>query len=335
MLIEKINYLFTLKTTDNKEIVKTGRKTFICGFASAVKSILHIAENIFDNRLWYKYILTYRFSQDHLELLFSKIRSRHGHNNNPNVLRFKYAWRQILMRNSIKSNSTSLNCLELDNDPSGNIFPIVWRQRKKENLLCSMTDISITDNELPDENELPEELVLPKNVEVLKENIICYIAGYIVKQLLKMIDCYNCYKSLIHTQEHNYTHSGPFSKFVSFSTNGGLVFASDSVHKILIATEKQIQIETLGLTKLTIKNLHLKILNTVKHNLALDNKIFSDVVCDVEPLEIPHKIRLINVICYRYLKIRLYTYGKFFSQEILQPDKKRHRLTKIILFSNQ
>lgn len=84
MIHEKINYLFNLRNADNKEIVKTGRKTFICEFASAAKTILNIAENIFNSRQWCKYLSTYRFSQDHLELLFAKIRSRHGNNNNPN-----------------------------------------------------------------------------------------------------------------------------------------------------------------------------------------------------------------------------------------------------------
>jgi len=101
---------------------------------------------------------------------------------------------------------------------------------------------------------------------------------------------------LIHKEEHNYTRCGPFAEFVRFNTNGGLIFASESVHKVLMATEKQIQIETFGLTKLTVANLDLKILNTIRHDLALDNKIFPDVLCDIEPLEIPHKIRLINMI---------------------------------------
>lgn len=47
--------------------------------------------------------------------------------------------------------------------------------------LCSVTDISET--ELSDEYELSAELILPKDLEVLKENILYYIAGYIVKQM--------------------------------------------------------------------------------------------------------------------------------------------------------
>ena len=56
-----------------------------------------------------KYVLTYKFSQDHIELLFNKIRRRCGWNNNPNVQQFKYALRSILLRNSIEPSQTG-NC---------------------------------------------------------------------------------------------------------------------------------------------------------------------------------------------------------------------------------
>lgn len=51
-----------------------------------------------------------------------------------------------------------------------------------------------------------------------------------------------------------------------------------------MTTEKQIQIVTCGLTKLTIKNLDVKILYNVRRDLALNNNIFPNVLCDIEPL---------------------------------------------------
>lgn len=126
VLPDKLNYLFNLQTADGKKLlINIGRKTFICGLAIAVKSTLDIAKDIFNERPDFKYLLTYKFSQDHLEILFAKIRSRHGHNNNPNVLQFKYAMRQILMRNDIKTQSISFYCLEFDNDPMGAVFDIL------------------------------------------------------------------------------------------------------------------------------------------------------------------------------------------------------------------
>ena len=48
----------------------------------------------------YKYVMTYKYSQDHLELMFNKICGHCGCNNNPDVLEFKYALRRLLIRNS-------------------------------------------------------------------------------------------------------------------------------------------------------------------------------------------------------------------------------------------
>ena len=47
------------------------QKTFIVGFASLKKSILSIAkELLFRSDNPYKYVLTYKLSQDHLEMFF-------------------------------------------------------------------------------------------------------------------------------------------------------------------------------------------------------------------------------------------------------------------------
>ncbi|EFN68165.1 hypothetical protein EAG_06592, partial [Camponotus floridanus] len=93
----------------------SGRRTFLYGFAITSKSVLSISENLlFASNPLYKYILTYKFSQDHLELFFAKIRSCNGNNNNPNALQLQYVMRKILLRNNIKL-TDNYNCLELDN----------------------------------------------------------------------------------------------------------------------------------------------------------------------------------------------------------------------------
>lgn len=56
-----------------------------------------------------KYLLGFKFSQDHLETLFSVIRSKGGFNNNPNCSQFKSAFKRILMRNQLSS-SINANC---------------------------------------------------------------------------------------------------------------------------------------------------------------------------------------------------------------------------------
>lgn len=189
-----MSYLYELKTMDGKFLKQTGRKTFIGGLALAVKSII--------------------------EILFAKIRSRHGYNNNPNVLQFKYTMRQILMRNSIKC-SKSMNCIEMDNDPVGAIFDIVWKDKSKENIL-SCVNIDESENV---EEDFSTKLLLPTNLQIISENILYYIAGYIVKNL--RVDYLTYYNSLLREQnDHNYNYYGLFSKFVDHVNRGGLLYAS-------------------------------------------------------------------------------------------------------------
>ncbi|EFN74744.1 THAP domain-containing protein 9, partial [Camponotus floridanus] len=206
IIIEKISYLFLLKTKTGDMLCMSGRRTFICGMATTVKSILAVAKEIFSERESFKYILTYKFSQDYLEIFFSKIRSRHGYNNNPNVLQFKYAMRQILLRNEIKGSPNS-NCLHLDSDPTGTMYQFIWKKKKQQNAIFESIDDE-SDNEIETFNNYSLS-----NYGTLKENILFYIAGYIIKKLLSQIDCYTCAINLQKQRsDHNYVHSSIYSK---------------------------------------------------------------------------------------------------------------------------
>lgn len=174
------------------------------------------------------------------------------------------------------------------------------------------------------------------NIQELEDNILYYISGYIVKQLkhINCCCCYSCAESLLQNNyiEHNYVHLEYFSKFLDYSNNGRLIRPSKSVYKIILETEKQIKQVTNNFENLTIKNFNLKIITYVRNVLTLDNLIFSDLNCEnTDPLEIPHKIRLITAIAQHYLKIRLHSYSKFYTQ-ILKPVKKRQSYKTNFIF---
>lgn len=78
-------------------------------------------------------------------------------------MQFKYAMQQILLRNNIR-NSQSANCMELNNDPTGAIFDILWKQKKEKNMFMINTDIELLHND--EEEELPEQqfITLRKNI---------------------------------------------------------------------------------------------------------------------------------------------------------------------------
>jgi len=90
------------------------------------------------------------------------------------------------------------------------------------------------------------------------------------------------------------------------------------------------------LTDLISKNFVVRILNKIKLSLALDETIFPNLSCDdVDLLETSHRLKLITAVSYRYIKIHLHSYAKFYNQEILAPIRKPHRHTKQILFLNK
>ena len=110
------NYLLALKTHTPEgtgQLLSTSqRKTFVIGFVACIKSTISMATEMFSlSTNPFKYLLTYKFSQDHVELLFSCIRSRGGWNNNPKVLQFKYAIRKMLMLDAITA-SKYANCVD-------------------------------------------------------------------------------------------------------------------------------------------------------------------------------------------------------------------------------
>ena len=95
-------------------------------------------------------------------MYFAKIRSRFGWNNNPTALQFKYAIRQLLLKNKVESPSTA-NCINLSNNDANEICKV---DPRVSYLLLSTT--------------------------IWCSDALYYISGYIVKKLLEFIECPEC-----------------------------------------------------------------------------------------------------------------------------------------------
>lgn len=61
-----------------KPLVDHKRKNFIIGFVATIKSTIQMTNEMFYSTNPFKYLLIYKFSQDHIQLLFSCIRSMGG-----------------------------------------------------------------------------------------------------------------------------------------------------------------------------------------------------------------------------------------------------------------
>ena len=72
------------------------------------------------------------------------------------------------------------------------------------------------------------------------ENVLYYIAGYILRSILKSIDCDLCVESLLvpkQMSDHQYFTS-PYGSLVQTKNSGGLIQSSCFVYKIVATAEK-------------------------------------------------------------------------------------------------
>lgn len=171
------------------------RKTFIIGFAATIKSTIQMANEMFllkENP--FDYLLTYKFSQDHLELLFSCLRSEGGWNNNPNYsMQLKYSLRQMLFRNAVKA-SKNANCIDFSESFTSGIIPIFHKKKHRSPLVEETPD---NDSDFTLEEQLLVEQLAERGHSEFMENILFYISRYIVTKLITLITCTACRGSLI------------------------------------------------------------------------------------------------------------------------------------------
>lgn len=93
-------FIYSLQNDDGERLCESRTKTGFIGFLIAVRSFEDIFEDLVGSgRL--QHILTYRWSQDHLEIFFSGIQATLECNNNPTVRQFNSSMKKLLVQTDI------------------------------------------------------------------------------------------------------------------------------------------------------------------------------------------------------------------------------------------
>jgi len=108
-----IVYLNAIKDRNHSSILTSPRKTGFNGLIVCLRSLGRLFDNVVKTGQL-SFILSYKISQDHIEMLFSAIRSKGGFNNNPTASQFEAAYKRLLVRSEL-SISENANCSVLDN----------------------------------------------------------------------------------------------------------------------------------------------------------------------------------------------------------------------------
>ena len=146
------------------------------------------------------------------------------------------ALQSIIIRNSIEPCKTG-NCTNFDDDlcESEGLLDFSWKRKQKH-----------TETFTNDPHTLIAETVLTQNdldrPNVLWDNVMYYVSGFLVKSLLARVQCVTCRDELLldprdcHAYKM-YNMYPVYAKFTAFKQQDRLVFPSASVLKIVKATE--------------------------------------------------------------------------------------------------
>lgn len=315
---EMQKYILNLKLK-GRPILNSGRKTGFLGFLICIQSIKNMYTDLIENKKLLKYILTYKLSQDHLELFFGAIRSRGGHNNNPTARQFEAAYKRILVHNQITGPKTG-NATNLTNISILTCSNKITRQEAGESPLV-LEEI---------QNEI-ESNYLGSNawdLTIYSEDIVSYISGYVVKSMKKSVSCSKCLALL----ETNVSKS----LLLERKKYGKLIKSSDLVRETCTTAERFFRFfhSTKNIFNKNIKNVSdILILNTLKLLPSSIWNCFGDHVFDDEIFS-DHHIQLVKLILKQYFKIRIY-YETVKKIDCEKQNRVRSLSTKLILFRNE
>ena len=272
-----------------------------------------------------KYIITYKFSQDYLELLFSAVRGLNGRNNNPTFSQFKAAYRRLL---HIHDNTiVSGNCTVQDNTA---ILPTIAEDcvnHSQETPVSRKYDFSQTMQETPDHDYCtysPSD-----SLSTFTATIVTYIAGIVAKKLIKIIGCKVCANSLYTTPPPDYDQR---FILIKLKDNGGLTYPASDVLKLAEITGRVFRryIAACNGRPTNMKNTKQIVLTGVLSHTC-NTSLFENLQEHMFDTEITdnHIHKLCKSIILKYLEVRFHHEAKSFTSQI-RGQNIRNKLTKNI-----
>lgn len=221
-------YIKQLKRKNGEPILTSSIKVGFLGFLCGIDSIKNLYSDLIVNGPL-NYILTYKFSQDHLELFFAAVRSRLGSNNNPTCLQFEHVYKRLLVHHEISGFNG--NVTDLDSTPFLSVSSV--QQICPESPIQSPTELDEPLLGLPDQLKS-----LLHGVSKFKESVIVYIAGYVAKMVMRTVKCSVCVSALV-LSDPKILSKYSKSLFVQKSW-GNLILPTDDVVSVCLETEKQL-----------------------------------------------------------------------------------------------
>lgn len=360
-ILNEINYLKQLKLSNNQPIYLSARNTGFIGFYTAVISTLAIFDKYvkpIDAPL--KMLMSYKFSQDHLELFFAAIRAKGGWCPNPTAAQFIAAYKRLLVRHDIKIatgncrmmeetrilhvGSSKKKCAKI-NRYDLDIYNAVDNQKVLEKYIDIPREASHQNSIKETEEFLNFTWAIPEDLNEFSTHAVEYIAGFVVRKISSIIKCTECVLGCMalsnESQDQNiYTHVD--NALILKKSRGGLIIPSRSVVTICTTTERLFRRACKynhGKPPVE-KNFPAVLANAVNRDmLVMGKNDFTELgehFLSTFRLDdcVDHKIILTSEILKQYIEIRMYALTKSSSLHVTG-TKLRHFLTRQIIWAHQ
>ena len=238
-LISAETYIRSLALPDGQLVISSTRKTGFLGFLFCIRSLQYLYETLIATPVpTLKFLMTYKLSQDHIELLFGLIRSMGGWNNNPTVRQFYAAYKKLLVHNDLQDVVRG-NCLPLESVQILNVSSRCLRNTEYNYSSIQLINNSVLKRRILDDagkQEADDYIYIPSHSHLSKcvNKIVAYIGGFVAQKLTRCLRCEPCISALsLDKDDANSLHS-----LVAIKDRGNLVYPSDGVIDICITAEK-------------------------------------------------------------------------------------------------
>lgn len=223
-------YISHLETLDGNRICQSPKKTGFLGFLIAMQSF----EEIFNQYVVTRkldYLLTFKWSQDHLETFFAAIRSSLGANNNPTVRDLNRIMKRLLVHNELRG-GRGQNCEDSD---LPDVLTVLSTAKPKPSAKtkpnCDAIELPVT---IPAFDH--DYGVTNPYMSQFKRSVVHYISGYVVKMALKSLKCEICAEALSESS----SHEGEECSLYRRKKYGRLVNATSDVTFVCLTAETMI-----------------------------------------------------------------------------------------------
>ncbi|KAM5282749.1 DNA transposase THAP9 isoform 2-T4 [Hipposideros larvatus] len=235
VLIEAKTIFVTLSDTSNNQIIKGKRKLGFLGFLLNAESLKWLYQNyVFPKAMPFPYLLTYKFSQDHLELFLKMLRQLSATTSNPTCMAFQKAYHNLETTYRVHGEVFLSEPSILDISVARRTDLALWTVRRQYGVSIIKTLFHKEDICQDWSNCLLSEALLDPSDH--RRNLTC-CAGYIADKLSALLTCEDCISALYASD----LKASKIGSLLCVKKKNGLHIPSESLCRVINICERVVR----------------------------------------------------------------------------------------------